>query len=115
MAVRAFAYASTNDSIPGDSCGILVSNTISVNDETSHGPVWLHSFCNLDNLEFTLYDRWGEKIFTATKLDKNGYLPADLSTLKGQNGVYVYTLKFTRMVNGKEVKKSSSGHITVIQ
>jgi|ERR1051326_4560628 hypothetical protein len=112
IAVRAFAFASTSDSIPGDSCGVYVPNSISMNDETWHGPLWLKSNCPIADLEFILYDRWGNKLFTGTRLDKNGFLPADLSKIMAD--VYVYTLRFTRVVNGKEEKKKFSGHITVV-
>lgn len=72
--------------------------------------VWLPVGYNYKNLEFTVFNRWGEKIF-----ESNDAVFGWDGTYKGvecQQDVYVYLLKWTDDRNKVTVKY---GHITLIR
>jgi gliding motility-associated-like protein len=92
-------------------CGeIFVPTAFSPNggDATENEQLKVYGNCIL-NLEFAIFDRWGEKVFETTNPAIGWY-----GTYKGKKldtAVFVYFLKAT--VDGIEVKKH--GNITLVK
>ncbi len=64
----------------------------------------------IESMEFSIYNRWGEKVFTTT--DQSSCWDGTFKGKKVNSGVFVYKLK-ARLTNGGEVNQS--GNITVTQ
>jgi len=63
-------------------------------------------------MDVTIYDRWGERIFSSTSKS----IPWD-GTFNGgpaPNDLYVYVLNYTGMCTGTE-QFSRIGHVTVVR
>ena len=66
---------------------------------------------NVTKFSFTVYNRWGQDVFTTTTIG----LPWDGRDSKQMllpQGVYVYIVKYTDIVTGKEY--TATGNLTLI-
>ena len=90
-------------------CGeIFVPNVFSPNGDTENDILKVYGNC-ITNLEFVIYDRWGEKVFETDDPVKGW--DGSLRGKKLDTAVFVYYLNAT--VNGIEVKKH--GNITLVK
>lgn len=93
-------------------CGepdIYVSNAFTPNGDNKNDKVFVHGK-NISDLYFTIYNRWGEKVFETTKQSEgwDGYYKNKLS----DPAVFVYYLK-VKCFDGQEYFKK--GNITLIR
>ncbi len=91
-------------------CGeVFVPNILTPNDDGQHDRLEIFGNC-LQNFTFTIYNRWGEKVFETSDLSETWD-----GTYKGQavnNAVFHYLLRGT-LTSGKEVEKH--GTITLVK
>ncbi len=93
-------------------CGdpfVFVPNAFTPNGDKENDEVYVRSLF-VDYLEFSIYDRWGEKVFE-TK-DINQGWDGTYRNQQCQSGVYMYQLN-VRCLDGKTFKKK--GDITLIR
>jgi len=90
-------------------CGeLFVPTAFSPNDDGQNDMLYLMGNC-ITNLEFNIYDRWGEKVFS-TSNPAVGW-DGNFNGKKLDAAVFVYYLKAT--VNGQDVSKQ--GNITLVK
>lgn len=102
-----------------DSCEVLVlgSGGIIINSQSFHSVFCLdyrlevYSSCELDNFEFTVFNRWGEIVYSSN--NQNAYWNG---TYKDQgivpDGVYIFVLTYTDQ-NGQPIKQH--GNVTLVK
>jgi gliding motility-associated-like protein len=98
-----------SDCMEGFDCELFVPTAFSPNHDGVNDSVGVYGTC-LKEIEFTIYDRWGEIVFQTT--DKSKFWDG---TYKGQaldNSVFAWTLKATSY-SGLQV--SRKGNITLIK
>ena len=112
-----FAYeskAQEKDSIqPISSCvsELYVANSFSGNGDGVNDIFLPRMIGEPFTYEFTIYNRWGEVIFTTTKIDE-GWTGTYKDHAQPMD-VYVWTLKFT--CKDEEEKYSFSGNVTLVR
>ena len=87
----------------------MVSNTFSPNNDNNNDVLFVRGNA-IKELEFAVYDRWGEKVFETID-PANGWD----GTFKGKDvtpGVFVYYMRAVCFGEGTFIKK---GNITVIR
>ncbi len=89
-------------------------NVISANFDTTNDYFFPKSKSEVTIDQMTIYDRWGELVFSSTNFTSNNEKAGWNGTIRGQTvnpGVYLYLLNYTI----KGVKKQSFGEITVLR
>ena len=86
-------------------CGeIFIPSAFSPNNDQSNDVLYVRGRC-IQSLDFAVYDRWGEKVFSTTSQDVGWD-----GKLRGQNmdnGVFVYYLS-AYLKDGTVIKKQGS-------
>jgi gliding motility-associated-like protein len=86
-------------------CGeVFVPNAFSPNNEGKNELECVYGNC-IKSMEFSVYDRWGEKVFTST--DAKVCWDGTYNGKKLNTGVFVYYLKAT-LYNGSEINKKGN-------
>lgn len=103
------AKASANINVHACSCKIAIPTAFSPNDDGKNDFFYIITQCPLQNFQFDIYNRWGQKIFNTDILTDKWD-----GTYKGVQqplGVYVYFLHYTDPYSGKDI--SRSGNVTL--
>ena len=104
-------YAQFVDCTP---CSYYIPNVISpnfdgINDEFK---VVFSNSCNIEDIEMTLYDRWGNLVCNSNENVWDGLVNNKLVA----NGVYVYSIKMkVRMYNGVMQEIKVAGDVTILK
>jgi gliding motility-associated-like protein len=86
-------------------CGdVFVPNAFSPNNDGKNELECVYGNC-IKSMEFSVYDRWGEKVFTST--DAKVCWDGTYNGKKLNTGVFVYYLKAT-LYNGSEISKKGN-------
>lgn len=95
-------------------CEVYIPNTFTPNEDYKNDSFSPVSLCKFKDYKFTIYNRWGERIFTTDFItDKwDGFYKGVLC----QEDVYVYTLDYTIIKNSGSGSKHfyKTGHINLI-
>ena len=86
--------------------------------------VWIiYSDCNTEGFRLTVYNRWGEEVYTAPAFEKNGYALGHGHRLnkKGKEeeyslpeGTYYWAIE-VKLPGDLEFRKAVTGYVTLIQ
>lgn len=90
-------------------CTAFISNAFSPNGDNLNDDFGTVIDCSLNSYNFTIYNRWGEKIFESTDVDKrwDGFYLGK----KVQQGSYFFTLNYSTEFKTAEYE---SGTATVL-
>jgi gliding motility-associated-like protein len=88
---------------------VFFPNTFTPNRDELND-LWGPVTSNIEEIEWTIWNRWGEKIFHAR--DLNTKWDGNKKSATVPNGVYVYQAKWK---NVRGFSESAIGHVTVIQ
>lgn len=88
---------------------IYIPNSFTPNEDGVNDVFMVYG-TGISNIELTIFDRWGEKLFKSTEQTKgwNGFYKNQLS----KEDVYVYVVDF-QAIDGK--KHSKTGHVTLLK
>ncbi|MBS1621309.1 MAG: gliding motility-associated C-terminal domain-containing protein [Bacteroidetes bacterium] len=84
-----------------DNCLIAVPSAFTPNSDGLNDFFWPHNAIKADNLEFKVFNRWGQMVFNTTNWQQKWD-----GTIKGvqqPSGVYVWFLSYTNRDTGKKV------------
>ncbi len=117
------SFLFTNGCITSDSivafqskceCDIYLPNAFTPNADNKNDFFKPFYFCDLQEYEFTIHNRWGQTIFTSVNSETawNGkYNNIDVPA-----GVYAYTLAYTPILKGKKSKsEKKTGTVVLIR
>jgi gliding motility-associated-like protein len=91
-------------------CGsVYIPNVFSPNGDNNNDILYVHGNCII-SMEFMIYDRWGEKVFTSSSTD-NGW-DGNFRGKAMDQGVFVFNFKAT-LKNGNQI--SRKGNISLIR
>ena len=84
-----------------NNCVIAVPNAFTPNNDGLNDFFWPHNALKADNLEFRVYNRWGQLVFSSRNwMDKwNG----KLNGIEQPAGIYVWFLRYTNRNSGQKV------------
>ncbi len=92
------------------SCNVYVPNTFSPNGDKFNGIFIPKTFCELEEYELQIYNRWGELIFTSIDIlkgwDGSGY----------KQDIYIYKIKYKSAEPLSKIgHKQITGHVLLIK
>lgn len=95
-------------------CELFIPNSFSPNDDNKNDFFGPKSLCLFKTYEFSIFNRWGEKIFSSDNIEKrwDGFF-------KGQPcpyDIYVYVIDATKSQTGAPAKRIfKTGHVTLVR
>lgn len=88
---------------------VFVPTAFSPNDDGINDVLYVRSFV-IESLEFSIYDRWGKRIFTTNDINRGW--DGTINGVPAQPDVYNYLLKY-RCVTGEDY--SRTGNVTLLR
>ena len=104
-----FTSFAQTDSTANDTCQIIVPNAISPNSEPPVDKLIIYYNCVFSDFEFTIYNRWGTKIYETNSLNNDNSVNWKYQLV--EEGTYFWVLKCT--IQEKEF--SGTGYITLVK
>jgi len=108
LLVSCFCIAQT-DSTANDTCKIIVPNAISPNSEPPVDKLIIYYNCTFSDFEFTIYNRWGNKIYETNSLNNDNSVNWKYQLV--EEGTYFWVLKC--IIQEKEYK--GTGYVTLVK
>ncbi|MGB0423153.1 MAG: gliding motility-associated C-terminal domain-containing protein, partial [Flavobacteriales bacterium] len=93
-------------------CDVYLPNSFSPNQDGINDVFSIHTACELQDVKWVIFNRWGEKVFESNsqesvwlgnKNQKEHFVP---------DGVYFYTLEYS---TPKQDRVKVQGHVTVLR
>ncbi len=94
-------------------CDFFLPNVFSPNEDGNNDTWMPTTNCNLVDYKMTVFDRWGNLVFTS-EIQDEGW-DGTYSGKKADNGVYVYFVSYTINEFGEEFEEKTSGSISIIR
>lgn len=95
-----------------DTCKVHLPASWSANAATPGSLIMITSNCPVTDIQCSVYNRWGEKVFEEKVDNGKHHITWDPSSLT--SGVYVYIVKCNQHLDGAVFAKSYSNHITIL-
>lgn len=95
-----------------DTCMVHLPASWSANAATPGSLIMITSNCPVSDIQCSVYNRWGEKVFEEKVDNGKQHISWDPSSLT--SGVYVYIVKCNQHLEGAVLAKSYSNHITIL-
>jgi gliding motility-associated-like protein len=105
------ATASENVTVAPCTCKIAIPTAFSPNNDGKNDYYYVLTQCPLQNFEFDIYNRWGQKIFMTDTV--TGKWDGTYKGAKQPLGVYVYFLKYTDPYTNLD--HSQTGNVTLMR
>ncbi|CAN5634620.1 hypothetical protein BH11BAC2_BH11BAC2_14330 [soil metagenome] len=93
-------------------CDVYLPNAFTPNEDGLNENFQPFSYCDFNNYQFKIYNRWGQKVFDSGAVGEgwNG----QLDDRPAPEGVYVYSLNYTPLLKGRKGKEVfKTGTVTV--
>ena len=95
-------------------CSPFVPNAFTPNGDGDNDELFLFTGCMIEDVNFLIFDRWGERVFETSDISIgwDGLLDGSLAPI----GVYIYKLEYkSENFKGEVVSSISYGDITLIR
>jgi gliding motility-associated-like protein len=84
-----------------DNCLIAVTSAFTPNGDGLNDYFWPHNALKADNLEFKVYNRWGQLVFNSSNWQQKW--DGTINGIPQPPGVFVWFLSYTNRDTGKKV------------
>ena len=99
--------------LPCESCSVYVPNAFSPNSDGINDTFQPFSNCELSEMNFQVFDRWGGLLFETNSIDTGWDGLARSKKLDA--GIYIWVLEYTVLENGQTRSVQLSGDILLIR
>lgn len=93
-------------------CEVYLPNSFSPNQDGINEVLAIHSECELEDLQWIIFNRWGEKVFECSSQEQVWMGNFQHSEHYVPDGVYFYTLEYT---TPKSDRMQVQGHVTLLR